>query len=87
MISSNGVAYIAVLKQRLEGGLGDIKEIEALVYSIPKNESLSQKENVPLQRAFFKDVYNLLIGKDTGPRLSTFLWAVDRKTVLRLLDI
>jgi len=39
------------------------------------------------QRAFFKDVYNLLIGKDAGPRLSTFLWAANRETVLRLLDI
>ena len=37
------------------------------------------------QRAFFKDVYNLLIGKDTGPRLGTFLWAVDRKRVASLL--
>jgi lysyl-tRNA synthetase class I len=55
------------------------------VYAIPKDESLSQKENAPLQRAFFKHVYMLLIGKDTGPRLSTFLSALPRETVLALL--
>jgi len=64
-----------------------IKEIEALVYDLPKNGELSLDENKPLQRAFFKDVYNLLIARDAGPRLSTFLWAVDRKKVLSLLDV
>ncbi len=64
-----------------------IKELDTIVYAIPKKEELSIKENAPLQRAFFKDVYNLLIGKDTGPRLSTFLWAADRKKVINLLDI
>ena len=86
-LSQETKAHITTLRERLEEGITDIKELETLVYAIPKDENLSQKENAPLQRAFFKDVYNLLIGKDTGPRLSTFLWAVDRNTVLRLLDI
>jgi lysyl-tRNA synthetase, class I len=86
-MSSGAKAHIEILKQKLEGGMESIKELETTVYAIPKDESFSQKENGPLQREFFKNVYNLLIGKDRGPRLSTFLWAVDRKTVLRLLDI
>jgi lysyl-tRNA synthetase class I len=40
-----------------------------------------------VQRAFFKDVYMLLIGRDTGPRLGTFLWASDRKQILKLLSV
>lgn len=63
-----------------------IKEIEEKVYAIPKDLSLSMDENKPRQRAFFKDIYNLLIAKDTGPRLPTFLWAADRERVLALLE-
>ena len=29
----------------------------------------------------------MLIGKETGPRLSTFLWAVDRQKTLELLKL
>ena len=86
-MSDDSKQKIQALKEKLEEDLTGMKELEATVYAIPKDESLSQKENAPLQRAFFKDVYNLLIGQDKGPRLSTFLWAVDRKAVLRLLDI
>ncbi len=64
-----------------------IGDLDKLVYDIPKSPDLSEEELKKEQRAFFKDVYNLLIGKDTGPRLGTFLWAVDRGIVLKLLDI
>lgn len=64
-----------------------VADIEAEVYAIPKVDGLELKELAPLQRAFFKDIYNLLIAKDAGPRLSTFLWAADRSTVLSLLDV
>ena len=63
-----------------------VKEFETLVYDIPKDKNLSDEENAPAQRSFFKVVYNLLIGKDKGPRLSTFLWAIDRQKVLELLS-
>ena len=64
-----------------------IEELDELVYGIPKSPDLSEEELKKEQRAFFKDVYNLLIGKDTGPRLGTFLWAADREQVLRLLSV
>ena len=65
----------------------NIQELDELVYRIPKSPDLNDEELKKEQRAFFKDVYNLLIGKDTGPRLGTFLWAADRQQVLKLLDI
>lgn len=64
-----------------------VEELEFLSYKIPKKPELSEKELKKAQREFFKDVYNLLIGKDTGPRLSTFLWALDRNKVLVLLKV
>lgn len=64
-----------------------IKDLETLVYGVPKDSNLSEAELKKAQRRFFKDVYNLLVGKDTGPRLGTFLWAADRERVLALLHI
>lgn len=64
-----------------------VPELEALVYSIPKSPDLNESDLKKAQRVFFKNVYNLLIGKDTGPRLGTFLWAVNREKVLKLLEI
>ncbi|OGI90308.1 lysine--tRNA ligase [Candidatus Nomurabacteria bacterium RIFCSPLOWO2_01_FULL_40_15] len=64
-----------------------IQELDELVYRIPKTPELDEAELKKEQRAFFKDIYNLLIGKDTGPRLGTFLWAVDREQVLKLLEV
>jgi lysyl-tRNA synthetase class 1 len=65
----------------------NIAELEALVYEIPKSPGLSEEGLKKEQRAFFKDVYNLLIDQDKGPRLGTFLWAADRGKVLKLLDL
>ncbi len=86
-LSSEALGYIRKLREALSTGMTDIQEIELLVYAIPKDVSLDQKENAKRQRTFFKDVYNLLLGSDTGPRLSTFLWAVDREHILRLLSV
>ena len=71
----------------LKGDIASVAALDEILYGIPKDPALSDKELKTVQRAFFKDVYNLLIGKDAGPRLSTFLWAIDRKRVLSLLAL
>jgi acyl-CoA reductase-like NAD-dependent aldehyde dehydrogenase len=63
-----------------------LKDIETKLYNIAKAKDLSKQETKERQRKFFKNLYNLLIGSDTGPRLSTFIWAADQITVLSLLD-
>jgi lysyl-tRNA synthetase, class I len=85
-LSEESSAHIDALREYLVVNPdAPIADIEVRVYDIPKKPELSQKENSVLQRTFFKHVYQLLIGSDTGPRLSTFLWAADRKRVLELL--
>jgi len=81
------VGHIRSLKKELEIEIISIEKLEEIVYGIPKNSLLGPKENSALQKSFFKDVYNMLIGKDQGPRLATFLWTSDKKTVLKLLDV
>jgi lysyl-tRNA synthetase class 1 len=87
-MTAQALSYVRQLHAALASDTtSGVAALESLVYAIPKDASLEQKENALRQRAFFKDVYNLLIGSSTGPRLSTFLWAVDRQTVLKLLAV
>ncbi len=78
---------LALREALLRGDRKTIEELDDLVYSIPKENELEDDELKKRQRAFFKTIYNLLIRKDTGPRLGTFLWALDREQVVSLLDI
>lgn len=98
LLDEKNVDYIETLDETTRAQVGKLREaltdtslsiaaLETLVYAIPKDDTLSIKENAPLQRAFFKDVYHLLIGRGTGPRLSTFLWAADRDKVIELLEV
>ncbi|HBL39772.1 TPA: lysine--tRNA ligase [Candidatus Uhrbacteria bacterium] len=85
-MSHDRLGLISKLREVLSNGEDDIAKLEVLMYDIPKREGMSEEEKKKAQRDFFKDVYQLLIGKDTGPRLSTFLWATDRERVLGLLQ-
>jgi lysyl-tRNA synthetase class 1 len=78
---------IVQLRVFLTGSVADIAALDERLYGIPKDPTLDDKAMKAAQRAFFKDVYNLLVSKDAGPRLSTFLWAIDRPTVLKLLAV
>jgi lysyl-tRNA synthetase class 1 len=83
--------FIKKLYQELKnktnvGTDASVAELEFLTYQIPKDAMLSEAELKKIQRTFFQDIYNLLISKDTGPRLGIFLWAIDRDKVLELLE-
>jgi lysyl-tRNA synthetase class 1 len=86
-LSAQERSHLQTLKEKL-ALMPDatISEIETLVYDIPKSNDITESEIKKIQRNFFKNVYNVLISKDAGPRLSTFLWAADRAHVLALLD-
>jgi len=87
-LSDTRKKQIERLREELKGKKNaTIQELEVLVYDIPKLPELSEEDLKKKQREFFKDVYNLLISKDTGPRLSTFLWAIDREEILKLLSV
>lgn len=85
-MSSSAIENIREFRKALLKA-SSIKEIEKVMYEIPKNASLSSSKNKIRQRNFFKDIYNLLISSDSGPRLSTFIWALGKEKVLKLLDI
>ena len=86
-MTPKSMEQVRELKRKLEGDVYSIEEFEKILYGIPKAAGADPKEIRLSQRAFFKDVYNLLFGKDKGPRLATFLWLADRKKIFKLLDI
>ena len=66
-----------------------LDDLNAELYAIPKRiygEDLDQKTLKGIQGKFFKNVYNLLIDKDQGPRLYLFLYAVEKENYVKLLD-
>ena len=63
-----------------------LEELQQVLYAIPKDNSLSDKENRPIQTKYFENIYNLLIGSSTGPRLYLFLGALDKELYLPLLN-
>jgi len=63
----------------------DHDKLSAILYEIPKRPNLTEEEIKAQQREFFKVIYNLLIGADTGPRLATFFLALGKEKILDLL--
>jgi len=85
-MSSSAIENVRKFRKAISKA-SSIEEIEEAMYKIPKDPSLSSSENKIRQRNFFKDIYNLLISSDSGPRLSTFIWALGKRRVSRLLNI
>lgn len=55
------------------------KELQALVFIIPKKYGLNQPE-------WFKFLYSVLLGKEKGPRLGPFLGILGKELVLSMLN-
>jgi len=88
-LSENDLVSVRKLKDELkENPNRNINELNKLVYGIVKDEKLDMKENAKKQRDFFKIIYNLLISRNTGPRLATFLWSIEEKErIIELLNV
>jgi len=61
------------------------KAIQEFLYSIINDPSKEKKQNVEIQKRYFKIFYNLLFGRDDGPRLYLYL-AVAQKECHKLLN-
>jgi len=65
----------------------DLEDLTTFVYGIPKRPEMSEDEKKTSQRKFFKNVYEMLIDAETGPRLPTFLLALGKERVKGLLEV
>lgn len=66
-----------------------LDELQTELYAIPlrlRNIAKEDKAGKAFQSKFFKNVYELLISKEKGPRLYLFLYAIDSARYAPLLD-
>ncbi|MBI5793795.1 aldehyde dehydrogenase family protein [Candidatus Uhrbacteria bacterium] len=65
----------------------DVDDMTRFLYSVvKKREARGGAERVE-QLTFFQNVYQLLLGKNVGPRLAHFLIDADRAHIVTLLDV
>lgn len=62
------------------------EKIDELVYDIPKEPGLDDGQIKDRQRKFFRNIYQMLINQDQGPRLSTFLVGLGSDVIRILKD-
>ena len=80
---------IKLLHDYIAAGGYDLDALQTAIYDVPKKifgTDLEKKQLQAIQGTFFKNVYRLLIDKEKGPRLYLFLYAIDPKDYLNLLD-
>lgn len=65
-----------------------LDDLNTFIYSVPTQVrgELEPKAKKQAQGEFFKNIYNLLLGKEKGPRLYLFLYSIDVESYVHLLD-
>ena len=71
----------------LKKGKATESDIQQYLYSIINDPKLEKKQNVEIQKRYFKIFYNLLFSRDDGPRLYLYLACADREKILELLAV
>lgn len=81
---------IDVLYENLANNSYELEDLNNMLYAVPAKALGGEIEDIKrkkqLQTAFFKNVYRLLIGKEKGPRLYLFLFALEPSQYRHLLD-
>ena len=87
-LSDTEKSEIKLLHEYLEKNNPNSEDLRTYLYDIPKevNVGVDEKELKKVQSKFFKNVYQLLISADSGPRLYMFLSAIDKGSYLNLLN-
>ena len=60
-------------------------ELQTALYSVVKDGVLADKELKQTQKRYFQILYNMLLGKDQGPKLGLFLMEKIKKKITNLL--
>ena len=72
---------IEILKENFE----TTDELQGELYAVVKKETNDSKEIKKLQKRYFQILYNMLLGKDNGPKMGLFLSAVDYDNISKRL--
>ena len=84
-LSDEHKATLHALADFVEANEFTEKEIQQYLYDIINDATLTKKENVERQKQNFKNFYNMLFGRDDGPRLYLFLAAANKSEYINLI--
>ena len=87
-LTSEEKKEIEVLHHFLTTEKYDLDGLNNFLYAVPTQVygEMDDKTKKAVQGKFFKNVYQLIIGKERGPRLYLFLFAVELERYAHLLD-
>ena len=60
-------------------------DLQTALYAVVKDGVLADKELKQTQKRYFQILYNMLLGKDQGPKLGLFLMAINKQKIIELL--
>lgn len=83
LLNDEEKGWIKTLCKNIKENDLSLEEMQSLLYEIPKIDGVADKAK---QKRFFEVVYNLLVGKERGPRLYLFLTAIEKTKLLELLE-
>lgn len=84
-LSQSEMQEIKKLIKILDSDFASYEELEALMFEFVKKKNVSPEKNKENQKTLFRNLYNLLLGKDSGPRIAKLIFSADRKQVKRIL--
>lgn len=86
-LTSSDVKHIRTLRSLLQKKDLTPERFQSALYEIVKKPGAREEDNRARQQRFFGQVYQLLLGRNSGPRLAQFLLDIDRTEVVKLLDL
>ena len=88
ILNDNEKQMIKILYEGIRDNDYSIDDMNTFLYAVPTMvyPEMDIKQKKKVQGRFFEIVYNLLIGRNNGPRLYLFLMAVEKSAYLHLLS-
>lgn len=80
-------AWLNATISLIDDNFNTTDELQTALYDVVKDGILIDKELKIAQKRYFQILYNMLLGKDQGPKLGLFLMAVDKSKIKSLLEI
>ena len=85
LLGDEAKSILAELANYIQNNEFTEKDVQQHLYNVINDPNATKKENVERQKSNFKHMYNMLFGRDDGPRLYLYLAAVDKENYLNLL--
>lgn len=84
-LSNKEKDWLETTKELLDQNYETTEELQTALYAVVKDGVLVDQELKQTQKRYFQILYNLLLGKDQGPKLGLFLMAIDKQKIINLL--